>query len=72
VSRDSEENKMPDSGLKQNTPESEPSFPDRPLRCAKCGESLKALMIMAILEDMGCTVAPSATRCSDGGKHDLR
>lgn len=40
-------------------------------KCKKCGQSLKKLMLLAMLEDLGCTVAPSTTKCIDGGEHEI-
>jgi len=40
--------------------------------CNKCGESLKSLMLLAMLQDAGATVSPSANNCSAGGEHDFK
>jgi len=39
--------------------------------CKKCKRSLTALMCLALLEDAGCTVSPSAAQCSEGGEHEF-
>ncbi len=39
--------------------------------CKKCGEPVRRLMILALLEDFGAYVSPSANRCRSGGKHDF-
>jgi|GEM_PF-6195281 len=39
--------------------------------CNKCGKSLKRLMLLAMLQDAGATVIPSANNCSAGGEHDF-
>ena len=41
------------------------------MKCAKCGQTLRHLMLLAMLQDAGCTVSPSANSCSAGGEHDF-
>lgn len=40
-------------------------------KCSKCGESLYRLMLLALIQDAGANVYPSATKCANGGEHDL-
>lgn len=40
-------------------------------KCSKCGESLRRLLLLAMLEDAGAHCSPSATKCSAGGEHDF-
>jgi hypothetical protein len=41
------------------------------MKCKKCGETLLRLMFLALAEDAGAGVYPSATECFAGGEHDF-
>ena len=41
-------------------------------KCAKCGQSLRKLMLLALMQDAGATVSPSADSCPAGGEHDFK
>jgi len=41
-------------------------------KCNKCGQSLMKLMLMAMMQDAGATVSPSADSCFAGGEHDFK
>ena len=41
------------------------------MKCIKCGQTLYRLMLLALLEDAGAKVYPSAIQCSEGGEHDF-
>jgi hypothetical protein len=40
-------------------------------KCKHCGQSLKRLILLAMLQDAGCAVFPSATHCWDGQEHEF-
>jgi len=40
-------------------------------KCNKCGQSLRRLMLLAMMQDAGAIVVPSADSCSAGGEHDF-
>lgn len=40
-------------------------------KCRHCGESVKRLMLLAMLQDAGCSVYPSATHCTEDTQHDF-
>ena len=40
-------------------------------RCSKCGQTLKKLMLIALLQDAGARCSPGALQCpTDGGDHE--
>lgn len=40
-------------------------------RCTKCGQTLRRLMLVAMLQDAGARCSPGALECSaDGGEHE--
>lgn len=40
-------------------------------KCNNCGRVLKSLILLAMLQDAGCHVYPSATHCHEGVEHDF-
>ena len=40
-------------------------------KCKHCGQTLKRLILLAMPQDMGCTVYPSATHCPDSQEHEF-
>lgn len=40
-------------------------------KCKYCGQTVKRLMLLAVLEDAGCRVYPSATHCSENQEHEF-
>lgn len=42
------------------------------MNCRKCHDSLKRVMLLALMETSGAKVYPSANTCRDGGAHDWR
>ena len=43
------------------------------MKCKNCGESLKRLMLLAMLSDAGAKVSPGANECNSVGhdKHEF-
>lgn len=41
------------------------------MKCKKCGETLLRLMILALAQDAGARVYPSATECLAGEEHEF-
>ena len=40
-------------------------------RCRRCGETLRRLMLLAMLKDAGAFVSGGIERCHDGDEHDF-
>lgn len=40
-------------------------------KCKHCGQQLKRLIILALLQDAGASVFPSATHCTDAQEHEF-
>lgn len=39
--------------------------------CGRCGQSLRRLMLLALLSDFGAKTSRKADRCDDGDEHDF-
>ena len=39
--------------------------------CSKCKMTLKKMMLLAMLQDAGARVYPTALECSEGREHEL-
>lgn len=39
--------------------------------CKHCGQQLQRLILLALLQDVGCSVFPSATHCSEAQEHEF-
>ena len=39
--------------------------------CSHCKRSLGSLLCLALLQEVGCKVYPSASHCWDGQEHDF-
>ena len=46
-------------------------FGEEAMKCNNCGQSLKRLMLLALLEDAGAKVYPSSTHCRRGVEHNF-
>ena len=53
------------------TPHGSGAAPIVKSRCKHCGEPLDRLMLLALLQDLGAKVYPSATHCTKKRKHDF-
>ena len=42
------------------------------MKCHKCKQTLRRLMILALLEDAGAKCSPAANDCPNGGEHDFQ
>lgn len=40
-------------------------------KCSKCGQTLRRLMLLAMIQDAGAECHPRADECSAGGDHDF-
>ena len=40
-------------------------------RCKHCGRHFRELILLAMLQDAGCRVYPSATHCRENQEHEF-